>query len=637
MSPGALLSATGRSFSLWALVLVLLGPVAALAQVAPFSFAPQTGVAPGTPITSNTIQVSSSATSSSISIVGGEYSIGGGAFTSAPGTVASCQTVRVRLLSSSSFGTTTSATLNIGGATGTFSVTTVAADTVPNAFNFSPQSGVALSTPTLSNSITVSGTNAPAPVSVAGGEYRVNSGAFTAAAGAVSSGDTVAVRLTSAATYGTTTQATLTIGGVSGTFAVTTLAATVSSVNFSPTTLNFAQPGVGGTSAPQSVTMTNAGSGPLAVNSVDVVGAAASDFSRTTNCGGNLAAGASCTVSVTFTPSVAGVRAAEIALTTTPATPGRVGVVGNRNGGTLKDVNGDGRSDILWRNDATGAVVVWPMNGFSVTGEALVNNTSDLNWVVAGSGDFNGDGKSDILWRHRWRRDVIVWLMNGSSVQAGARVARMSRGWDIAGTGDFNGDGKADILLRNGSTGSNSIWLMNGTTRLAVSSTSSVDRTWQVAGTGDFNGDGKSDILWHQSTGGQVVVWLMNGATRQDGAVVDALASEWQVVGTGDFDGDGKSDILWRDGNLWQQAGGGNVVMWLMDGTTRRESVAVNTVADLSWAVEGTGDYNGDGKSDILWRHRFAGNNQVWLMNGARLLGTGNLPTLQDMRWAVVP
>jgi len=637
MSSESLLRALGRRFGLWGLLLVLVGPGTVLAQVAPFSFAPQTGVAPGTLVTSNTIQVSSTITSSSISIVGGEYSIGGGAFTSAPGTVASCQTVRVRLLSSSSFGATTSATLNIGGVTGTFSVTTVAADTAPNGFTFSPQTDVALSTATLSNAITVSGTNAPAPVSVSGGEYRINSGAFTGAAGTVNPGDTVALRVTSSANYGATTQATLTIGGVSGTFAVTTLAASVSSVNFSPTTLNFTQPGLGGTSAPQTVTVTNAGSSPVAISGVGVTGAAASDFSRTSNCGGNLAARASCTVSVTFTPSAAGVRAAEIALTTTPATPGRVGLVGNRNGGTLNDVNGDGRSDILWRNDATGAVVVWPMNGFSVTGEALVNNTSELNWVVAGSGDFNGDGKSDILWRHRWRRDVIVWLMNGSSVQAGARVARMSRGWDIAGTGDFNGDGKADILLRNGSTGSNSIWLMNGTARLAVSSTSSVDRTWQVAGTGDFNGDGKSDILWHQSTGGQVVVWLMNGATRQDGAVVDTLASEWQIVATGDFDGDGKSDILWRDGNLWQQAGGGNVVMWLMDGTTRRVSVAVNTVADLSWAVEGTGDYNGDGRSDILWRHRFAGNNQVWLMNGGSVSSTGNLPTLQDMQWVVVP
>ena len=36
----------------------------------------------------------------------------------------------------------------------------------------------------------------------------------------------------------------------------------------------------------------------------------------------------------------------------------------------------------------------------------------------------------------------------------------------------------------------------------------------------------------------------------------------WQVKGTGDFNGDGKSDILW-------QGSDGTPAIWMMDGTTR--------------------------------------------------------------------
>jgi hypothetical protein len=73
-----------------------------------------------------------------------------------------------------------------------------------------------------SNSITMSGINAPAAISITGGEYLVNGGTWTVVAGTVENGDTVTVRLTSAATPEVTTTATLTIGGVSGVFSVTT-------------------------------------------------------------------------------------------------------------------------------------------------------------------------------------------------------------------------------------------------------------------------------------------------------------------------------------------------------------------------------------------------------------------------------
>jgi hypothetical protein len=54
--------------------------------------------------------------------------------------------------------------------------------------------------------------------------------------------------------------------------------------------------------------------------------------------------------------------------------------------------------------------------------------------------------------------------------------------WSIAGVGDFDGDGKPDILWRNGTTGENAIWLMNGVTFSSSVSINTVPGSdWSIA------------------------------------------------------------------------------------------------------------------------------------------------------------
>ena len=69
--------------------------------------------------------------------------------------------------------------------------------------------------------------------------------------------------------------------------------------------LTFGGAAVGSRTLPQSVVLFNAGNGLLSIGSINLSG---DDFTMSTSCGSTLAAGASCTISVTFLPQAGGAR-----------------------------------------------------------------------------------------------------------------------------------------------------------------------------------------------------------------------------------------------------------------------------------------------------------------------------------------
>lgn len=84
------------------------------------------------------------------------------------------------------------------------------------------------------------------------------------------------------------------------------------SVTLSPTSLTFASQVLGVASAPQTVTVSNSGNGALSISSITVTGAEGSEFAETNTCGASVDAGATCSINVIFTPSVAGAAAATV-------------------------------------------------------------------------------------------------------------------------------------------------------------------------------------------------------------------------------------------------------------------------------------------------------------------------------------
>lgn len=82
-----------------------------------------------------------------------------------------------------------------------------------------------------------------------------------------------------------------------------------------PQSLGFGNQTVGITSSPMTTTFTNSTTAAVTITSITISGANSSDFAETNTCGNSVAVGASCAISVTFTPTATGTRTATIYVT----------------------------------------------------------------------------------------------------------------------------------------------------------------------------------------------------------------------------------------------------------------------------------------------------------------------------------
>jgi alpha-tubulin suppressor-like RCC1 family protein len=233
---------------------------------------------------------------------------------------------------------------------------------------------------------------------------------------------------------------------------------------------------------------------------------------------------------------------------------------------------------------------------------------------------------------------VVCWGASGyGQVGDGTQLQRLTPA-SVAGMAgnvapDFNGDWRADILWRHATRGEVWLWPMDGVSRTSQVHLRTVSEPgWEIRGLGDQNGDGRANILWRHGSTGMLYLWTIawwNGIPFLVETYVETVDPAYDIVGTGDYNGDGKSDILWRhltNGDLW---------VWLMNGTTVVSSTYVATV-DPGYAVVGSGDLNGDAKADIVWRHKTNGEVWVWLMNGATPTAMTYVTTVGDLGYQVV-
>jgi hypothetical protein len=358
--------------------------------------------------------------------------------------------------------------------------------------------------------------------------------------------------------------------------------------------------------------------------------------------------------------------------TTPPATTSPTPTPVYRRGADVaRDLDGDGLSDLLGRDAATGQLQLLrgePGPGFEPPRSARIR--ADRMDLLAGPGDVTGDGHPDLL--TRVRRTGVTQLRPGRPTglfgkPVPAADTTKFKGMDLlAGAGNIAGNRRPDLVGRDSRTGR--LWVFQGkadgrwsSRRLLLAQAGALK---SVAGAGDLNGDRRHDVL---ATVGRRLLLYPGLGRGQLGAPV-VLSRRWGgrdlTVAGHDLTGDGVPDLVARDratGRAWVYALQPNgrpgprlrgpadwnslaqVVAIGRVGTgrtrflarTRSNELVVLDSGGTGWFapsaetgrkmadanfVQLAGDWDGDGHADVL--ARTAGTGNVWLYPG---LGDGRL------------
>jgi len=107
------------------------------------------------------------------------------------------------------------------------------------------------------------------------------------------------------------------------------------------------------------------------------------------------------------------------------------------------DLDGDGRSDLLWRELSSGAPGSAGVSNLS-SSLALSENPLDLglgvDHSVLGSADYDGDGSTDLLVFNPETRELVLWLMDEAGAHRFESLGTLAPDWFPAG---FNTDDAA--------------------------------------------------------------------------------------------------------------------------------------------------------------------------------------------------
>ncbi len=326
------------------------------------------------------------------------------------------------------------------------------------------------------------------------------------------------------------------------------------------------------------------------------------------------------------------------------------------------DYNGDGKDDLIigaaydyFQASATGkgkafiyfgtdpsflsnlpdVVLHGPLYQIGLGGHSAI----EFGYSVAAAGDFNGDGLADVIVGAPHENSGGPYSGGSAFISYGRyngpyRAALQGRGpqdefgFSVASAGDFNGDGLSDVIIgayNDHQAGAAYIFL--GGSSLGVPDTTFLgqnDHDWfgySVSSAGDFNGDGMDDVIigaphnnYRGTFSGSTYIFfgkqtgIINTPDINADIVLRGLRSGDQfgisVSSAGNFNGDAWDDVIvgaWQDDRKNVNAGSASVYFGGIHPDVLADVVFLGQDSeDIFGKSVSSGDFNGDGKSDVL-------------------------------------